>query len=156
MLLNSWDTRLGGISICTFLFMLLLLKELQFCAQVSNPFPRCLAFLHGCNGTRNLSMLTSNNLQTRRLRWHPRLHLHVPAPIPLALDRPTISHQNSDWRRFWRTKHVSEFWSISNLLNRTTSNSMSGSPMSMYDFYMYLKHIEHSPENLEFYIWYGN
>jgi hypothetical protein len=26
--------------------------------------------------------------------------------------------------------------------------------MSMYDFYMYLKHIEHSPENLEFYVWY--
>lgn len=28
--------------------------------------------------------------------------------------------------------------------------------MSLYDFYMYLKHIEHSPENLEFYIWYIN
>lgn len=27
--------------------------------------------------------------------------------------------------------------------------------MSLYDFYMYLKHIEFSPENLEFYIWYG-
>jgi hypothetical protein len=26
----------------------------------------------------------------------------------------------------------------------------------MYDFYMYLKHIEHSSENLEFYIWYKN
>ena len=26
--------------------------------------------------------------------------------------------------------------------------------MSLYDFYMYLKHIEHSPENLEFYVWY--
>ena len=32
--------------------------------------------------------------------------------------------------------------------------SVTGSPMSMYDFYMYLKHIEHSPENLEFYVWY--
>lgn len=30
------------------------------------------------------------------------------------------------------------------------------SPMSMYDFYMYLKHIEHSPENLEFYVWFKN
>lgn len=28
-----------------------------------------------------------------------------------------------------------------------------GSPMSLYDFYMYLKHIEFSAENLEFYIW---
>ncbi|EFX02523.1 hypothetical protein CMQ_5884 [Grosmannia clavigera kw1407] len=28
------------------------------------------------------------------------------------------------------------------------------SPMSLYDFYMYLKYIEFSPENLEFYIWY--
>ncbi len=26
--------------------------------------------------------------------------------------------------------------------------------MSLFDFYMYLKHIELSPENLEFYIWY--
>lgn len=26
--------------------------------------------------------------------------------------------------------------------------------MSLYDFYMYLKHIEFSEENLEFYIWY--
>ncbi|KAK3372643.1 hypothetical protein B0H63DRAFT_401399 [Podospora didyma] len=30
------------------------------------------------------------------------------------------------------------------------------SPMSLYDFYMYLKYIEHSAENLEFYIWYKN
>ncbi|CAK7273456.1 hypothetical protein SEPCBS57363_005662 [Sporothrix epigloea] len=30
------------------------------------------------------------------------------------------------------------------------------SPMSLYDFYMYLKYIEFSPENLEFYIWYRN
>ncbi len=28
--------------------------------------------------------------------------------------------------------------------------------MSLYDFYMYLKYIEFSPENLEFYIWYQN
>jgi hypothetical protein len=27
------------------------------------------------------------------------------------------------------------------------------SPMSLYDFYMYLKHIEFSDENLEFYMW---
>ncbi|KAL1860396.1 hypothetical protein VTK73DRAFT_7363 [Phialemonium thermophilum] len=30
------------------------------------------------------------------------------------------------------------------------------SPMSLYDFYMYLKHIEFSAENLEFYLWYRN
>ncbi|ROV98741.1 hypothetical protein VMCG_06744 [Cytospora schulzeri] len=28
------------------------------------------------------------------------------------------------------------------------------SPMSLHDFYMYLQHIEHSAENLEFYLWY--
>ncbi|KAK4237014.1 hypothetical protein C8A03DRAFT_35053 [Achaetomium macrosporum] len=28
------------------------------------------------------------------------------------------------------------------------------SPMSLYDFYMYLKYIEHSEENLEFYMWF--
>lgn len=28
-----------------------------------------------------------------------------------------------------------------------------GSPMSLGDFYRYLKHVEHSPENLEFYMW---
>jgi hypothetical protein len=27
--------------------------------------------------------------------------------------------------------------------------------MSLYDFYMYLKYIEYSSENLEFYVWYG-
>lgn len=27
------------------------------------------------------------------------------------------------------------------------------SPMSLHDFYMYLKYIEHSSENLEFYLW---
>lgn len=26
--------------------------------------------------------------------------------------------------------------------------------MSLYDFYMYLKYIERSAENLEFYVWY--
>jgi hypothetical protein len=31
---------------------------------------------------------------------------------------------------------------------------LTGSPMSLYDFYMYLKYIELSPENLEFYLWY--
>lgn len=31
--------------------------------------------------------------------------------------------------------------------------SRIGSPMSLYDFYMYLKYIEHSAENLEFYVW---
>ncbi len=31
--------------------------------------------------------------------------------------------------------------------------TLIGSPLSLYDFYMYLKHIEMSPENLEFYIW---
>ncbi|KAB5585537.1 hypothetical protein GE09DRAFT_29539 [Coniochaeta sp. 2T2.1] len=30
------------------------------------------------------------------------------------------------------------------------------SPMSLYDFYMYLKYIEFSAENLEFYIWFKN
>ncbi|CAI0647962.1 unnamed protein product [Colletotrichum noveboracense] len=30
------------------------------------------------------------------------------------------------------------------------------SPMSLYDFYMYLKYIEFSPENLEFYVWFRN
>jgi len=30
------------------------------------------------------------------------------------------------------------------------------SPMSLYDFYMYLKHIEFSAENLEFFVWYRN
>lgn len=28
------------------------------------------------------------------------------------------------------------------------------SPMSLYDFYMYLKYCEHSAENLEFFIWF--
>jgi hypothetical protein len=38
--------------------------------------------------------------------------------------------------------------------NRRSLTSGTGSPMSLYDFYMYLKYIEHSAENLEFYVWY--
>ncbi|KAL2422131.1 hypothetical protein ABEF94_009384 [Exophiala dermatitidis] len=38
-------------------------------------------------------------------------------------------------------------------LDRVLSNKTC-SPLSLYDFYMYLKHIELSPENLEFYMWY--
>jgi len=38
--------------------------------------------------------------------------------------------------------------SLEKVLENTTC-----SPMSLYDFYMYLKHIEYSPENLEFCIW---
>ncbi|KEF52945.1 uncharacterized protein A1O9_10851 [Exophiala aquamarina CBS 119918] len=38
-------------------------------------------------------------------------------------------------------------------LDRVLANKTC-SPLSLYDFYMYLKHIELSPENLEFYIWF--
>jgi hypothetical protein len=41
------------------------------------------------------------------------------------------------------------------LVDALSLTSETGSPMSLYDFYMYLKYIEHSPENLEFYVWYG-
>ncbi|KAM0326967.1 hypothetical protein ACHAQA_006088 [Verticillium albo-atrum] len=40
-------------------------------------------------------------------------------------------------------------------LDRVLANKTC-SPMSLYDFYMYLKHIEYSPENLEFYVWFKN
>ncbi|KAI2040934.1 DNA repair protein RAD16 [Ophidiomyces ophidiicola] len=42
-------------------------------------------------------------------------------------------------------------------LERNTDLSLAvyaGSPMSLYDFYMYLKYIEFSTENLEFYTWF--
>lgn len=32
-------------------------------------------------------------------------------------------------------------------------NNKTCTPMSLHDFHMYLEHIEHSPENLEFYLW---
>ena len=38
----------------------------------------------------------------------------------------------------------------------SSTNMYTGSPMSLYDFYMYLKYIEFSAENLEFYMWYKN
>ena len=41
----------------------------------------------------------------------------------------------------------------SNLSLERVLNNKTCSPMSLYDFYMYLKHIEFSPENLEFYLW---
>ncbi|KAF3768601.1 hypothetical protein M406DRAFT_327028 [Cryphonectria parasitica EP155] len=37
-------------------------------------------------------------------------------------------------------------------LDRVLENKTC-SPMSLHDFYLYLKHIEHSSENLEFYLW---
>ncbi len=37
--------------------------------------------------------------------------------------------------------------------SRADADRLTGSPMSLYDFYMYLKYIEYSAENLEFYIW---
>ncbi|KAK2000336.1 regulator of G protein signaling superfamily [Colletotrichum falcatum] len=40
-------------------------------------------------------------------------------------------------------------------LERVLANQTC-SPMSLYDFYMYLKYIEFSPENLEFYVWFRN
>ncbi|TPX10299.1 uncharacterized protein E0L32_008704 [Thyridium curvatum] len=40
-------------------------------------------------------------------------------------------------------------------LDRVLENKTC-SPMSLYDFYMYLKYIEFSAENLEFYIWFKN
>ncbi|KAL2130375.1 hypothetical protein VTI74DRAFT_6537 [Chaetomium olivicolor] len=40
-------------------------------------------------------------------------------------------------------------------LDRILANKTC-SPMSLYDFYMYLKYIEFSAENLEFYIWFKN
>ena len=48
--------------------------------------------------------------------------------------------------------YVAALDSLSALI--AAADIMAGSPMSLYDFYMYLKHIEHSPENLEFYVWY--
>ncbi|PSR93997.1 hypothetical protein BD289DRAFT_364059 [Coniella lustricola] len=40
-------------------------------------------------------------------------------------------------------------------LDRVLENKTC-SPMSLHDFFLYLKHIEHSSENLEFYLWYMN
>jgi hypothetical protein len=42
---------------------------------------------------------------------------------------------------------------MSGLTVSLTGSLLSGSPLAFYDFYMYLKHIEFSQENLEFYIW---
>ncbi|KAI3400765.1 hypothetical protein diail_1974 [Diaporthe ilicicola] len=40
-------------------------------------------------------------------------------------------------------------------LDRVLENKTC-SPMSLHDFYLYLKHVEHSSENLEFYLWFKN
>ena len=42
----------------------------------------------------------------------------------------------------------------SNLTLDRVLNHRTCTPMSLYDFYMYLKHVEFSPENLEFYLWF--
>ncbi|KAK0369927.1 hypothetical protein CLIM01_12718 [Colletotrichum limetticola] len=72
-----------------------------------------------------------------------------------------------------------EMWSVEEGLNRSRPKALGGgylttaaypvrlslgkvlanetcSPLSLYDFYIYLKCIELSPENLEFYVWFRN
>jgi len=57
-----------------------------------------------------------------------------------------------DWIGFSRTRLVS-LLVLEKQLDSSLTISTSGSPMSLYDFYMYLKHIEFSAENLEFFVW---
>ena len=42
---------------------------------------------------------------------------------------------------------------LSHRVSFSHANTPTGSPMSLYDFYMYLKYIEFSSENLEFFMW---
>ncbi|KAK3949613.1 hypothetical protein QBC32DRAFT_372647 [Pseudoneurospora amorphoporcata] len=50
-----------------------------------------------------------------------------------------------------------EYRNFKEYANNVSSGKRSpSSPMSLYDFYMYLKYIEFSSENLEFYIWFKN
>jgi len=65
-------------------------------------------------------------------------------PSKLKLDR-VLANKTCRWPRHTNDKsqHV------------LTQLRPPGSPMSLYDFYMYLKYIEFSAENLEFYIWYA-
>ncbi|KAL5612007.1 hypothetical protein BROUX41_000430 [Berkeleyomyces rouxiae] len=61
-----------------------------------------------------------------------------------------------DGRRSPSPDHRSQNAVPPNLRLERVLDNKTCSPMSLYDFYMYLKYIEYSPENLEFYIWYKN
>lgn len=62
-------------------------------------------------------------------------------PQDLSLER-VLANKTCEPETLRKSTHV--------ILTRQST----GSPMSLYDFYMYLKHIEYSQENLEFYFWY--
>ncbi|KAH7362683.1 hypothetical protein B0T11DRAFT_281259 [Plectosphaerella cucumerina] len=61
------------------------------------------------------------------------------------------------WLRWYKKPAYRDIKEYSSAV-RSGQRSLSpdGSPMSLYDFYMYLRHIEFSPENLEFYLWFKN
>ncbi|CZS94458.1 hypothetical protein WAI453_008062 [Rhynchosporium graminicola] len=67
----------------------------------------------------------------------------------------TVSNPSSP-RNSIETKRKSSHDIPSKLSLERILKNRTCSPMSLYDFYMYLKYIEHSSENLEFYIWFKN
>ncbi|PVH89998.1 hypothetical protein DL98DRAFT_647660 [Cadophora sp. DSE1049] len=67
----------------------------------------------------------------------------------------TVSNPNSP-RSSGETKRRSSHDIPSKLSLEKILKNRTCSPMSLYDFYMYLKYIEHSSENLEFYVWFKN
>ncbi|KAK2627226.1 hypothetical protein QTJ16_003192 [Diplocarpon rosae] len=67
-----------------------------------------------------------------------------------ALGNSTTCRDSTKLKRKSSTDIPSKLSLEKILKNRTCS------PMSLYDFYMYLKYIEHSSENLEFYVWFKN
>lgn len=75
----------------------------------------------------------------------PSISSESDAAIPddLSLDR-VLSGRTCEYMRTLSRRCCSD---------RSLTRCMTGSPLSLYDFYMYLKHIEFSPENLEFYLW---
>lgn len=67
-----------------------------------------------------------------------------------------VNSENRQGRYHQRTQSQGSGASVaipSKLALERVLQNKTCSPMSLHDFYMYLKHIELSSENLEFYLW---
>jgi hypothetical protein len=86
---------------------------------------------------------TNIALQKSEIPGPPSIRSSADATIPpnLTLER-VLSNQTCKSKE-----------RMSGLTVSLTGSLLSGSPLAFYDFYMYLKYIEFSQENLEFYIW---
>ncbi|KAL2075285.1 hypothetical protein VTL71DRAFT_228 [Oculimacula yallundae] len=91
------------------------------------------------------------------LRWYKKpSYVDVKQFATIISDKAGTASNPSSPRPSLETKRRSSHDIPSKLSLERILKNRTCSPMSLYDFYMYLKYIEHSSENLEFYVWFKN